>query len=73
MSESAASKFIKALKKRQRPLEKYVFPVLLLLWPLAAVREGICLSDPAYSLSNYEYLTPDYPWYFATLTAWGSC
>ena len=71
MRESAASKFIGALKKRQRPLEKYVFPVLLLLWPLAAVREGICLSDPAYSLSNYEYLTPDYPWYFATLTANG--
>ena len=71
MSKQAVHKFILILKKWQLPLEKFVFPVVLLLWPLAAAGQGICLSDPAYSLANYAYLTPEYPWFFATYLANG--
>ena len=44
------------LKKFQAPLEKYVFPVILLLYPLIGVNLGLDITDTTYGLSNYEFL-----------------
>ena len=47
--------------------EKLLFPVFLALWPLASIHQGVNAADTTYSLANYLYLTPEYPWFFATL------
>lgn len=62
---------LKKAKKLQQPLEKYVFPVILLLWPLVAANQGICVSDTTYSIVNYRYLTggSGSTWLFATFLA----
>ena len=44
------------LKKFQAPLEKYVFPVILLLYPLIGLNLGLDITDTTYGLSNYEFL-----------------
>ena len=44
------------LKKYQTPLEKYVFPVILLLYPLIGCNLGLDITDTTYGLSNYEFL-----------------
>ncbi len=44
-------------KKYQRPLEKYFFPVVLLLYPLIGVNAGLDISDTTYSLANYEFIS----------------
>ncbi len=44
------------LKKYQKPLEKYLFPVVLLLYPLIGVSNGFDIADTTYSLANYEFL-----------------
>ena len=44
------------LKKYQKPLEKYLFPVVLLLYPLIGVTNGLDIADSTYSLANYEFL-----------------
>ncbi len=44
------------LKKFQAPLEKYVFPVVLLLYPLIGLNLGLDITDTTYGLSNYEFL-----------------
>ncbi len=51
------------------PLERLIFPLLLLLWPMAALRQGVSVMDTTYSLGNYRYLEPSAMWYFATLFA----
>ncbi len=38
-----------------RIAERYVFPVLLLLYPLVAAGQGIDVSDPTYSLTNFRF------------------
>ena len=43
-------------KRFQTPLEKYAFPLILLLFPLIGVNQGLDISDTMYSLSNYEYI-----------------
>ncbi len=43
-------------KKFQRPLEKYIFPVVLLLYPLIGVTQGLDITDTMYSLANYEFI-----------------
>ncbi|MCR5398377.1 MAG: hypothetical protein K6E68_02465 [Lachnospiraceae bacterium] len=35
--------------------EQLLFPVILLLWPLIKVNQGIDISDSTYSLSNYMF------------------
>ena len=59
------------IKALQEPFERFLFPVLLLLWPAAGVRQGIDLTDTAYALGNYQYLTGNggSTWYFATYLA----
>jgi hypothetical protein len=43
------------LKKFQAPLERYVFPLILLLYPLIGLNQGIDIADTTYNLSNYEF------------------
>lgn len=59
---------IRKLARLQRPLEKWVFPAVLLLWPLWGVRSGVDVSDATYSLGNYEYLQEGM-WFFSTFLA----
>lgn len=44
-------------KKFQAPLERYVFPVILLLYPLIGANQGLDISDTTYALTNYEFLS----------------
>lgn len=62
--------FLIRAKRWQAPLERFVFPLILLLWPLAAANQGVSLMDTTYSLANYTY--PDsigHMWFFATFGA----
>ena len=34
---------------------KYVFPILLFLYPLLWMNQGIDVSDPMYSLTNFRF------------------
>ncbi len=52
----------------QAPLQRYLFPVLLALWPLWGVFSGIDVTDAGYSLGNYLTLK-DGMWFFATFLA----
>ncbi|MCM1136198.1 MAG: hypothetical protein NC400_11575 [Clostridium sp.] len=38
-----------------RQLQRFLFPLILLLFPLIKVREGIDLTDTGYSLGNYRF------------------
>ncbi len=49
--------FFYNLKKYQSPLEKFLFPVVLLLYPLIGVANGFDIADTTYSLANYEYFS----------------
>lgn len=44
------------LKRFQAPLERFVFPVILLLYPLIGANQGLDISDTTYALANYEFL-----------------
>ncbi len=44
-------------KKFQAPLEKYLFPVVLIMYPLIGVNQGLDITDTTYGLSNYEFFT----------------
>ncbi len=57
-------------KGLQAPLEKYLFPVVLLLYPLLGVGEGLDISDTTYALANYEFLDRIDPmWAISTFVA----
>lgn len=43
-------------KKYQSPLERYFFPLALLLYPLVGVTAGVDITDTTYSLANYEFI-----------------
>ncbi len=54
-------------KRFQKPLEKYFFPLVLLLYPLIGVNSGLDITDTMYNLANYEYIDHVYPmWLFST-------
>jgi hypothetical protein len=56
-----------SLKKYQEPLEKYVFPIILLLFPLFGVNAGLDITDTTYSLGNYQFLdSVNDMWLFST-------
>ena len=42
-------------KKLIKILEKFIFPCLLLIYPLLWVNQGIDVSDPMYSLTNFRF------------------
>lgn len=41
--------------KNRRILENFLFPLLLVLYPLVGIRQGIDVSDTTYSLANFQY------------------
>ncbi len=53
----------------KKAAEKWIFPIILFLWPLVNCAGGIEISDSTYSLANYLFLKPDYMWYFVTFLA----
>lgn len=54
-------------KKYQSPLEKYIFPLVLLLYPLIGVNAGLDITDTMYNMANYQYIDHIYPmWFFST-------
>jgi hypothetical protein len=54
-------------KKYQAPLEKYIFPVILFLYPFIGVNQGLDITDTTYSLANFEFLDHMDPmWLFST-------
>ena len=59
------------LKKLQKPLERYILPLILLLWPMVSAASGINLMDAGYALGNYRYLGRDGAdmWFLATFLA----
>lgn len=44
-------------KNKLRIAERYLFPGILLLYPLVAVNQGIDVSDSTYSLTNFRFFT----------------
>ena len=44
-------------KKYQAPLEKFFFPVVLILYPLIGVNQGLDITDTTYGLANYEFFS----------------
>ncbi len=57
-------------KRYQKPLETYLFPVILLLYPFIGVRQGLNIADTTYSLANYRYLDSlDPMWALSTFLA----
>ena len=60
--------FLKKAGRYQAPMERYLFPVLLVLWPLWGTFSGIDVTDAGYSLGNYLTLKEGM-WFFATFLA----
>ncbi len=65
---SKLQKILCSVARLQAPLERYVFPVFLFLWPLWGTWQGVDVSDAGYSLANYEWLSEGM-WYYATFLA----
>ncbi len=42
-------------EKNSKWLERYLFPIILLLYPLIKINQGIDVSDSTYSLGNYLF------------------
>ena len=54
-------------KGLQRPLERYFFPVVLLLYPFFGIDRGLDIVDTTYNLSNCEFMgNVDPMWLFST-------
>ena len=67
---STIRSFFYRFKRYQTPLEKYVFPVALLLYPLIGVNLGVDISDTTYSLTNFEYMSSIDPmWILSTFVS----
>lgn len=59
-----------AYRKHQNFIEKILFPVILVLYPLVNIRRGIDVSDATYSLANFEFFgTMNGTWMVATYLA----
>ena len=56
--------------KNRRMMENFLFPLLLILYPLIGIRQGIDVSDTTYSLANFQYFTSmEGTWIVATFLA----
>lgn len=56
--------------KYQNFIERVVFPIVLLLYPLVGIRQGIDVADTTYSLANFQYFgSMDGTWMVATFLA----
>ena len=40
-----------------RLAERYLFPCILLIYPLVMINQGIDVSDSTYSLTNFRFFT----------------
>lgn len=71
MTASIITCTAKKLKRFQGPFERFVFPLVLLLWPLATANQGINIQDTTYSLGNFRFLGDgvESTWFFATFLA----
>ncbi len=73
----SVSGIVQKLKIFQKPAERFIMPLVLLLWPLFASNQGINIADGMYSLGNYNFLgdagTGGSTWFFATFLSnlWG--
>ena len=73
----SVSGIVQKLKIFQRPAERFIMPLILLLWPLFASNQGINIADGMYSLGNYKFLgnagSAGSTWFFATFLSnlWG--
>ena len=64
------NQFYRMYEKKKRMLEAVLFPLLLTLYPLIGIRQGLDVSDTLYSLSNFQYFTTmDGTWMVATFLA----
>ena len=58
------------LKKYNNILERYLFPLFLLIYPLLWMNQGIDVSDPMYSLTNFRFFPQmEGSWALATYLA----
>ncbi len=55
MNIATMKKLEQLYKRISRPIENLLFPVILLLWPLIKVNQGIDITDSTYSLGNYLF------------------
>lgn len=63
-------KIVALYRKYSNFIEKVLFPILLCLYPLINIRQGIDVSDATYSLANFEFFgTMDGTWMTATYLA----
>ncbi len=54
-------------RRYQNSIEKIGFPIILLLYPLLTVNQGIDVADSTYSLTNFQYFgSMDGTWMVAT-------
>ena len=62
-----SNRLIAGCKKYQKPFEKYLFPLILFLYPFIGVRQGVDVTDTTYSLGNFQYQNQlDRMWMLAT-------
>ena len=57
-------------KKNSRLIENIIFPLILFIWPLLRINQGLSMADTMYALSNYEFFPQiTGPWMQATYLA----
>ncbi len=67
MNLSIMRKLEQLYRRIRRPIEELAFPLILLLWPLVKINQGIDVTDSTYSLGNYLFADRlDGVWVFAT-------
>ncbi len=67
MNKKNIRSYFLQFKKYQKPLEKYLFPVILLLLPFIGVNQGVDVTDTTYSLGNFQFQDSlDPMWMLAT-------
>ena len=58
------------LNKAGAAVRHILFPLVLLLWPLVSIRQGVTVMDTTYSLANFRYLDGSgTTWFYATFLA----
>ncbi|MCR4650612.1 MAG: hypothetical protein K5662_02540 [Lachnospiraceae bacterium] len=55
MNTAYIRKLERLYRRVRTPLVKFVFPMMLLIWPLIKFNQGVDVSDSTYSLGNYLF------------------
>ncbi len=67
LTQKTIKEYLFRFKKYQKPVEKWILPLILLLYPFIGVTQGVDITDTTYSLGNYEYMgNLDPMWMLAT-------